>query len=361
MKASGIGLLALVLISFSAAPGRGYPGEERVLSSRAMDKYQAGDYEAAEELYRRASEAVGHRNAIIQYNLGVATYKAGKEDEAEKIFRSVYDKDNRQLNAAARYNLGVIDHKRAEPIVEKARSLPSLHELPPEQQEELKKEIEKGIEHLEAAERSYRDAILQAPGDRDLKINYEVADRDLEFLRRKLEELEPPPQQQNQQDQQQQNQDQQQQSQQGQDQNQNQQQNQEQNQQNQQQNESQQSRQQNNQQPRQDQQSNQQQQNQNNDQQKDEGRQDEQKDEEPQEDEQKEEPRKGDQKGQPQRPSDGSGGSENQQQPEEPTPGEMSERDVERLLNALPSDNSDALQRLLNVRQSRETDMERDW
>lgn len=358
MKASGIGLTALVFSFFSAVPAWSYPGEDRVLSRQALEKYEAGDYKEAEELYRRAAEAADRNAAIVHYNLGAATYKAGKVEEAEQIFRSVYDQENRQLNAAARYNLGVIDQKRAEPAVDRARKAPSLREVPPEQLEPLKKEIEEGIKQLEKAQRNYREAILRAPRDRDIKFNYEVASRDLDFLRRKLEELEPPPQQQDQQQQNQQNQDQQQQkpNQQGQDQNQNQ----KQNQQNQQQNQDQQPQQQNDQQQRPGQQSDQPQQNRNNDQQKEEGEEGEPKDDEPQQEEQKDEPRKGEQKGQPQQPQGEASGSTGQE-PEEPTPGEMSERDVERLLNALPSENTDALQRLLNVRPTRQTDMERDW
>ncbi|MBX7246590.1 MAG: hypothetical protein K1X53_13925 [Candidatus Sumerlaeaceae bacterium] len=385
--------LALGLASFAGA----YPGEERYLAAKAMEEYQKGNFAAAAELYQKASEKAPNEVAL-RFNEANALYKDKKVEQALEKFKSVYDERNAELNAAAEYNAGVVKHREAADEIEKLKSGAAAQQAPvpatPAPQGAGGKEknpLDTAISTLEKAVTDYRKSLKISASNNDARHNYEYAKEQLEILKRIREQQQQQQQQQSKDQQQQDKQDQQQQ-------------NQDQNKQN--ENKDQQNQDQKNQQgqqgqdKKQDEQKNNDQNKQDNQQdKKDEGKQDQNKDEQNQsQQKEKDEPGKegekqeqkdqkddkqdkpGDQKdgkdkqdkdekqkqdqqkGQGQKPKPEKSDKDSEEgEPQEAQAGEMSEQDVQRLLNSLPGEDRKALQRFYNGNFQARGDMDKDW
>jgi Ca-activated chloride channel family protein len=334
-----------------------YPGEGKVLSDRAYENYQKGKYDQAEELYKEASEKSPSEEDALKFNEGSAKIKNGKFSEAVENFKAVYREDDPKFNASARYNAGIAHHllaHKAQEAVSKAGANAGGA---------ASTARDTSIDELKAAIEDYRNAMKNAPTDMNSKYNYELAQRELnELLRQKEQEQ----QQQNKQNKDQQNQKQ----------------NQNQNQKN-----SSQSQQNNKQNSQQSDQQNQQDKNQN-DQQKQQDKNNDadsqDKSEQNKKDQQKQQQKNGTQPTptpnptpQPTPSSDqnkqqqaNNGNKQANQQPQsgsgtqndEDVPiGEMSPKDVERLLNSLPDENKEAVQKFLQGDQRPQREMENDW
>jgi Ca-activated chloride channel homolog len=321
-------------------------GESRYYSSKALKEYEAGDYAKAEELYGKAAEKKPD-SPEIQYNLGSTLLKAGKLSKSVESLESVYDEKRPELNAAARYNSGLAHHtlarKALEAVGNNAAPTPA-----PQGTGGADAGRETAIKELESAVADYKTSLLANPEDTDVKFNYELAQRELAQLRQIQQQQQ---QQQNQDNkdkkQEEKKDDQQKQDQQKQDQQKN----------DQQQNKEQKENKEQQPQPQnQDQKDKEQEQKEQQD--KDQKNQDkDQKDKKDQKD-QKDKKDQKDQKDQQQKGKDGqdSGSSQDKQQI-----GEMSQQDLDRLLNSLPEENKQALQRFLNAKFKSRGDMERDW
>lgn len=368
-------MTAAAVLACSPRAAHAYPGEAYLLSREALQQYEDGNFDKAEELYRRAVDSLDNPPPQINIGLGGAAYRGGKSDEATSAFRSAYDPSQPFVNAAARYNAGVVEHMNA---IKDVQDLLDASEPPVPLPEERQAQVEAAITALEKCCEDYRKAMLDDPSDRQMKFNHEVARKQIDKLR---EMITPPPQGQDQQQDPQQNE------------------NQDQQQQNQQQSPGQNDEQQNpgnegnegeeqqGEQPPPPQSSPQDSEGEEGDESEDsksdKGEQEEDKtgsegdpdkqDEKPAENSGQEEspaepdkPEPADQKPQDGKPQPGQGqpqqgtGSPADARPE-PKPGEMSKADVERLLNSLPDDDPAVLQRLFNARYQTVGDMEKDW
>ena len=368
-------LLAGWVFAVAAAAGAAYPGEVSVKANEAKEAYEKGNFEEAARLYDEAIK-LDPNDPRLKMNLGLTNFKEGKPDKALEQLSSVYDENDVGLVARSRTGSGLVVQHQARETLEtsqkdqEAKSGTDGKDAKEQTIALLKSSLEKYREGLVMGQAALNEQTLN-----DTRYNYEIARRQLEELLKKQEE-----EKQQQQDQQQNQQDQKDQQQKDQQQNQ-----QDQKDQKQQQDQKDQKSKEDQQKQEQEQKDQQQKQDQQNQQQQDQQKQDEQKGEqgEPKKDEKPEgqptptpspngqpsptptpaptpqatpppnatpPPDKGD---------EATGGNPNSQSPEQPQ--EMSKEDVDRLINGLPDNDREALQRFYgNQKQSNER-MEKDW
>lgn len=325
--------LAICLL-LSATSGFSFPGEEKYLSSKAISKYNSGDYQQSEELFSKAAER-DPRNPVTQYNLGSTQVKNGKITAGMEQLKKVYDDKNNDLNGRARFNTGSGHHLLARKAMEAAAP------KDPKMMDAAKQAREVAMKELESALDEYRSAILASPQDQDMKYNYEVARQELDQLKRQ--------EQQGQQNKDKQNQDKQDKDKQDKD--------------KQQQDKQQQQNQDKDKQQQKDQQ------NQDKDKQQQDKQDQEKKDQEKKDQQQKDEQNKQDNKNEKEKqqaqakqtPAPKPEQDDKQENDQNQQVGEMSPQDVERMLNSLPPEDQKALQRFMNAHFRSRGDMDRDW
>jgi tetratricopeptide (TPR) repeat protein len=148
--------------------------------------YAEGKYEDAAAGYNAA--LVDHPDsAELHFNLGDATYKQGKYDEAVKTFQQVETTGDPQVASRVAYNVGNATFRQGQ----------ALEQTDPQ----------KALGLYAEALASYRRALGLTPDDEDSKFNHELVTRRIAELKKRLEEQK---QEQDQQKQDQPNQDQQQ-------------------------------------------------------------------------------------------------------------------------------------------------------
>lgn len=157
-KLVAAGLLALVAVQTFASP------------SSALRKYESGQYNDA---YREYSRLLQRRpdDVRLQFNAGASAYQAGKYDDAVNHFSAAVAASDRQLQERAYYNLG--------------NALFRAGEEKPDQEK---------VQLWEQSIREFETALKLNAKDADAQAN-------LEYVRRKLEELKKQQQQQDQQSQ----------------------------------------------------------------------------------------------------------------------------------------------------------------
>ncbi|PKO20154.1 hypothetical protein CVU37_01455 [candidate division BRC1 bacterium HGW-BRC1-1] len=345
-------MLSALITALAAVAGAAFPGEVSLKANKAKEAYEAGNFEEAARLYEEAIK-IDPNDPRLKFNLGLSNFKEGKPDKALEQLTGVYDENNLGLVTRSRAGAGLVEQHQAREALE------GLQNSQTQGAENAKDATEKTISLLKSSLEKYREAltmgqtVLSEQNLNDTSYNYEVARRQLEDLLKKQEE-EKKQQQQDQKDDQQKDDQQQQQDQKDQQQNKEDQQNQDQEQKDQQQ------------QDQQNQQKKDEQKGKDGDQQKDE-----QQDQKDQKDEQPEgqptptpgptpqatpppnatpPPDKGD---------DATAGNPDTQSPEQPP--EMSKEDVERLLNGLPDNDREALQRFYGNQKPTNERMEKDW
>ncbi len=132
-------------------------------------QYRAGDYAEALKTYEGAAKA-DPKSLEARFNQGVAAYKSGDAELAQRLFREVDSAaGNPDLAALARYNLGVIESQR-------------LQNEPPE-------DPEKALESLKSAASLFRGALDLAPADPDAARNLELTRRAIKDLREQIEQM----------------------------------------------------------------------------------------------------------------------------------------------------------------------------
>ena len=159
----------------------------------ANELYAEGKYEDAAAGYNAA--LVDHPDsADLHFNLGDATYKQGKYDEAIAAFQKVETATDPRRASRVAYNVGNASFRKGQ----------GLEQTEPQ----------KALQLYAEALASYRRALGITPDDEDAKFNYELVTQKIDELKKRLEEQKKNQDQQQdqqkdqQQDQQQQNQDQ---------------------------------------------------------------------------------------------------------------------------------------------------------
>lgn len=362
-------------------------------SKKAYDQFQEGKYDEAATLYNSAAEKADEKlKPSLVFNGATSEAQAGKTTQSLEAFSQIYSANNPELNTAARYNMGVClatseslaiessisEGKRivSDPSIQALANTDKSTTLTEEQKGAMAQASEQVKNTLNAVTQSssnnkiiakaWREALIESPGESDSQHNAEVTaltQNQLETLQNQLEELlkklQPPPQSNNQnqqQNQQQQDQQQNQQDQKDQQQNNNDSKNQEQNENKQDKKESEQEKQKQQDQNKAD---DSQQQNQQDKQDKQKEQESKKNDEKQNQDQQSPE-NKQDQQQKPDK-QNGSSGNDKDKQPKPVKVGEMSEHDVQRLLNSLPDNNEEILGRLLNAKTNTKNDVEKDW
>ena len=186
--------------------------EIELLVQKARESLQEDRYPEALDLYIAASDR-RPLDERLQYNLGVAAYRAGALDVATRAFERASAGDDPKITQSALFNRGNVSYRRALDLVEDARDTQSRERASEGQADP--QTLEQPIDALKQALSHYRDAIIASPDSRDARRNAELAHRLMKALEETQEEQQ---QEQDQQEQDQQEQDQQEQDQQEQDQ-----------------------------------------------------------------------------------------------------------------------------------------------
>jgi len=126
-----------------------------------------GQYAEALAAYERAGEKLPDAPEVA-YNRGIALYRLGEYARAESAFQDAMAPGRPALEAAAKYNLGRSAHASA-----LAR----------------RGEPEAAIDDLTRAIGFYQDGLELAPEDGDGQRNLDLAERQLAFIRKKMEQM----------------------------------------------------------------------------------------------------------------------------------------------------------------------------
>ncbi len=172
---------AAVLLSLAASAARaqevnkpaediGRPGAELVKEGNKL--LAEGKYEAALAVYDKAAAELPD-SPVVAYNRGLALYRLGRFDKAERVMQDALKSGNPELEAKAKYNLGRCAHESA--ITRKDS-------------------LQEAVNEVSRAIRFYQDALQLAPDDPDAKTNLDLAERFRAFLEQRLEEQKQQPQ-----------------------------------------------------------------------------------------------------------------------------------------------------------------------
>lgn len=148
--------LAFLTLNAAASPGT------------ALRRYEAGKYDEAQAEYQRLLERKPD-DARLQYNAGAAAYQADKFDEAAKHFGASITSPDLDLQQRAYYNLGN-----------------SLYRIGDQQAE-----LPKKMQSWEQSIKQFESSLKLNPQDADAKFN-------LDFVKKRIEELKQQQQQQQQ-------------------------------------------------------------------------------------------------------------------------------------------------------------------
>ncbi|MCC6323053.1 MAG: hypothetical protein IT438_16640 [Phycisphaerales bacterium] len=139
------------------------PAPPRELTARAASAFESGRYADAlrdlDQARGLVDPAQPELAAQLDFNRSCALLRLEKPAEAEKILRDLDTRRglDRTLRAEVRYNLGLLEAQHAETL---AKSDPP-----------------KAIEALRSAERRFRNALADSPGDADAARNIDIVQR----------------------------------------------------------------------------------------------------------------------------------------------------------------------------------------
>lgn len=125
-----------------------------------------GKYEDALAAYDKAAGELPD-SPVVAYNQGLALYRLGRFDKAERVMQDALKSGNPELEAKTKYNLGRCAHESA--ITKKD-------------------DLKGAVNDVSRAVRFYQDALQLAPDDADARKNLDQAERLRAFLEKKLEE-----------------------------------------------------------------------------------------------------------------------------------------------------------------------------
>lgn len=189
-RAVGGGSLALLAAAAVLAVGPSAPGASpQALMKEGRSAYQAGRTEEALRKFEAAAKAAETERldpAPADFNQGTALLKLGQDTNAEPFLVRALRTPDLRLQGRTWYN-------RAHALADRSAALAGEQKL------------QEAQPPLEAAIGAYENAITLDPADPDAKVNYELAVRTLEELKKQIEQQRQ--QQQQNQDQQKQDQD----------------------------------------------------------------------------------------------------------------------------------------------------------
>lgn len=197
--AAGITLLLASATNLSA-----YPGEAFVHSRSALQNFNSGQYDKSAEEYTKAREA-DPQNDLLTYNLGAAAARSGQTSTAKNLLSSVYDPDRPEINRRARFGVTTLTHREIRKEIAGKRD--QWNQDISSGSTEPKAEIEGFIGQLKNVISEYQQILLEDAADMDTKANLELAKRDVAELQKLLESIQNQQQQQQQKEQPQENED----------------------------------------------------------------------------------------------------------------------------------------------------------
>lgn len=153
------GRAALVFVALLLTAGRAWGGEAEDLARRGESQYAAGDYAAALESFRAASELAGvdpAARAALLHNEAAAHFRLGQIEEARDLWSRVKALRDAGFEARTEYNLGNCDY---------ADALQAYGQ----------QDLQAAGEHVAAALEKYRQALRLDPGLNDARANLELA------------------------------------------------------------------------------------------------------------------------------------------------------------------------------------------
>ena len=159
--------------------------EIELLVQKARESLQEDRYPEALDLYIAASDR-RPLDERLQYNLGVAAYRAGALDVATRAFERASAGDDPKITQSALFNRGNVSYRRALDLVEDARDTQSRERASEGQADP--QTLEQPIDALKQALSHYRDAIIASPDSRDARRNAELAHRLMKALEETQEE-----------------------------------------------------------------------------------------------------------------------------------------------------------------------------
>ena len=146
-------LVAIAVAASVSSIASAQDRDARVLVAEANQAFADGDYQTALEAYRAAEVALPE-SPELAYNQGVVHYKLGDYAAAHAAFGRALLTHDLRLEAKLKFNLGNVTY---------ASALQERSNLP------------KAIDLLKTSIGYYRDAIEVDPGDKDARINIEIA------------------------------------------------------------------------------------------------------------------------------------------------------------------------------------------
>lgn len=152
------------------------PAPPRELTARAASAFESGRYADAlrdlDQARGLVDPAQPELAAQLDFNRSCALLKLEKPAEAEKVLRDLDARRglDRTLRAEVRYNLGLLEAQHAETL---AKSDPP-----------------RAIEALRSAERRFRNALADSPGDADAARNIDIVQRRRAELMKQQEQQE---------------------------------------------------------------------------------------------------------------------------------------------------------------------------
>ena len=136
-------------------------------SGKAEKAYLEGDYSRAETQYR-AEAAKAPEDPQLQFNLGTASYKGGKYDEALNAFQAALNVQEIALQNKAYYNIGNVLYRKG--------------------QGTEKSNPKDTIQKWESSIQAYEGALKLDPEDQDAAFNRDFVKKRLEELKKKQDQ-----------------------------------------------------------------------------------------------------------------------------------------------------------------------------
>lgn len=163
---AGAALLPVVLIGNVVRADESESRQLAEFMQRGNEALGAGKYQDALAAYDEAKK-VRPESPEVAYNRGIALYRLGKFDDAQRALQDALKPDRPDMEAKVKYNLGRSAHEAAIAGREKP---------------------EEAINSLSKAINFYKEAQTLTPKDEDPKRNLEQAERLRAFLEKKLKE-----------------------------------------------------------------------------------------------------------------------------------------------------------------------------
>ncbi|HIE10532.1 MAG TPA: hypothetical protein EYP62_02865 [Kiritimatiellae bacterium] len=160
----------LLWMCFAIPCARATEATARSLLEKAASALDSGRYEEAERLCLEARSQLppgSPLRAVVEFNLGLALCKRGKNSDAEQLWTDAAHTTDLTLQAMTSYNLAHIYLEKAQAAIARKDPAAAMNLL------------DRAISH-------YRYALRATPRDLDAKINYEIALRLKEHIRREM-------------------------------------------------------------------------------------------------------------------------------------------------------------------------------